>query len=306
MFCVCPVVPNGDGVGCGCPVFPNCGTTRVVPDWTGVIVEVEPVPGCLNPKENLGVLSAGLGGSDARGVLVVVVAPAGLRVEAGFVVLRVEAEGFIVCGPSLAASDGTLVVEAGVAVDWGCLGCSAGLGIRNGEGPEVLPPTPGKANIGFVVPVPGVVAGVGWVTRVGNVDIGFVVVLETLVVVCGGTGGLAKKLGAVLVAVVEGSDFVAGVGGVGVAGLTKKFGTTGCVGVGTLLAGVVIGVGVANKFFAGSFVSVIPVAIFGCVGTAGAGADKLGVVVLALVVVTGVGAGDGESFFSSSAAFFVS
>lgn len=53
---------------------------------------VEPVDGvgCLNPNENLGALSAGLGGSEAEVVVVLVVAvPEGLRVEAGFVVLGV-------------------------------------------------------------------------------------------------------------------------------------------------------------------------------------------------------------------------
>jgi hypothetical protein len=70
----------------------------------------------LNPNVNLGVLSAGLGGSEAE-VKLVVVAPEELRVEVDFVVLGVGAGVFIACGPNLAASDGTLLVEVGVTVD---------------------------------------------------------------------------------------------------------------------------------------------------------------------------------------------
>ena len=44
------------------------------------------VDGFVNPNENFGVLSAGLGGSDAE-VVLVVVAAGGLKAEIGFVVL---------------------------------------------------------------------------------------------------------------------------------------------------------------------------------------------------------------------------
>lgn len=119
---------------------------------------------------------------------------------------------------------------------------------------------------------------------------------------------MEKKLGTVvLVVVTEGSGFVAGAGGVVVVGLAKKFGIAGCTGVGTVVEGVGTGVGVVNKFFAGSLVSVIVgvlIAGFGCVGAAEAGVVKLWTAVGVVEVVTRVGAGEGEGFFSSSTTFF--
>lgn len=59
--------------------------------WTGVVVGVEPVAevgGGLNPNVNLGVLSAGLGGSEAEDVVVAAVVLKGLRVGVGFVVVE--------------------------------------------------------------------------------------------------------------------------------------------------------------------------------------------------------------------------
>lgn len=103
--CDCPVVPNGkafcwvwpaalngDGAGCDCPVFPKGDTVGAVVVWTGVVVDVGPVAGVGEPKnENLGVLSAGLGGSKPEVVVLVgvlvVAAPGGLNVKADFVVL---------------------------------------------------------------------------------------------------------------------------------------------------------------------------------------------------------------------------
>lgn len=63
--------------------------------WTGVVVGVELVAGVgagLNPNVNLGVLSAGLGGSEAE---VVVVAAAVLKVDAGFVVVGTGVGAFV-------------------------------------------------------------------------------------------------------------------------------------------------------------------------------------------------------------------
>lgn len=134
-------------------------------------------------------------------------------------------------------------------------------------------------------------------------------------VVVGGTGvaGLEKKLGTVvLVAVVEGSCFVVEAGILVVAGLAKKLGTEACVGVGTVVEDVGAGVGVTNKLFAGSLVSVVvvvPVVGFDWVEVAEAGVNKLRPVVpVEEVVVCGLnettGAGAGEGFFSSSVTFF--
>lgn len=83
------------------------------------MVDVELVAGAggLNPNVNLGVLSAGLGGSETEVVVVVVVAPCGLKANTGFVVVGAGAGVFVTWGPILAASDGTLVVGVGVTVD---------------------------------------------------------------------------------------------------------------------------------------------------------------------------------------------
>ena len=51
------------------------------------VVLMAGVDGFVNPNENLGLLSAGLGGSEAEVVLVVVVAVGGLKAEIGFVML---------------------------------------------------------------------------------------------------------------------------------------------------------------------------------------------------------------------------
>jgi hypothetical protein len=172
-----------------------------------------------------------------------------------------------------------------VTLNWDCLGCSTGLGAGKSEDPDPVLLAPGKANTDFV---PAVV-GLDWFVGNENVGTGVAVELEVVVVDGDETGGSEKKLGTgVLVAVAEGSSFVAGAGGVGVAGLVNKLGTTGGAGTGT----VVEGVGAANGFFAGSFVSVVvvaPIAGFKCVENAETGVDKLGVV----VVVAGAGEGDG-------------
>jgi hypothetical protein len=58
--------------------------------WAGVVVDVVLVAGLDGfeyPNENFGMLSAGLGGSEARAVLVVVVVVGGLKVGVGFVAL---------------------------------------------------------------------------------------------------------------------------------------------------------------------------------------------------------------------------
>lgn len=178
------------------------------------------------------------------------------------------------------------------------MGCSTGFGAKS-DGPDPVLPTLGKANVGFVVPV--VVAGVGWLVGKENVGAGVAVGLEVVVGGGAGTAGLVKKLGAVvLVAVVEDSGFEIGVGTVVVAGLAKKFGTADWAGAGTVVDGVGAAVGVANKFFAGSLVSVVVVAVlvagFGCVE---GGVNKLGVVTLVVgMVVTGLGGIDiAGSFF---------
>ena len=77
------------------------------------MVDVELVAGVdgLNPNENLGGLSAGLGGSEAEAVLLVVV----LRMGVGFVVLGVGAGVFATWGPNLVARDGTPAVGVGLA-----------------------------------------------------------------------------------------------------------------------------------------------------------------------------------------------
>ena len=193
--------------------------------------------------------------------------------------------------------------------------CSTGLGAAKSEGPDPVLPTFGKVNTDFVVEVvSGLVAGVGWL--VGNENVGPEVVEGLEVVVVGGAGvtGLGGKLGtAVLVVVVGGSDFTMEGVAVVVAGLAKKLGTAGCARAGTVDVGV--GVGVTNKLFAGSLVSVVVVAVvpvvgFGCVEVVEGGVNKLGVVVLVTEVVAGlneiVGAGveAGEGFFPSSITFF--
>jgi hypothetical protein len=186
------------------------------------------------------------------------------------------------------------------------LGCSAGLCAGKSEGPDPVLPTPGKANTGFAVEVLLVVEGVGWFVGIGNVGTDVAVVLEVTVVDCGGTAGLEKKLGTVVpAAVVEGSDFMVGVGKVVVAGLAKKLGTAGCAGTGTVLEDVGVGVGAMKMFFVGSLVSIVVefVGGFVCVEVIEAGVDKVGVVMLMVEVMI---AGAEEGFFSCSAAFFVS
>ena len=171
-------------------------------------------------------------------------------------------------------------------------------------------PTLGKVNVGLVVGVvPVVVTGVGWLVGNENVGTGVAVGLEVVVVGGAGVAGLEKKLGtAVLVVVVGGSDFTGEAGVVVVAGLVKKLGTADCAGAET----VVEDAGTANKFFAGTLVSiaVIPVVGFGCVEAVEVGVNKLGVVALAvdaavvgLNEIAGTGAGAGEGFFSSSMTF---
>ena len=179
-------------------------------------------------------------------------------------------------------------------------------------------PTLGKVNTDFVVEVvSGLVAGVGWL--VGNENVGPEVVEGLEVVVVGGAGvtGLGGKLGtAALVVVVGGSDFTMEGVAVVVAGLAKKLGTAGCARAGTVVD-VGVGVGVTNKLFVGSLVSVVVVAVavvpvvsFGCVEAVEGGVNKLGVVVLVTEVVAGLNeiAGAGveadEGFFPSSITFF--
>ena len=165
-----------------------------------------------------------------------------------------------------------------------------------------MPPTLGKANVGFVVPV--VVAGVFWLVGNRNVGAGVAVGLEVVVVGGAGTVGFEKKLGtAGLVAGVGGSGFVGGVGRVVAVGLAKRLETAGWARVGTVAGGV------GNKLLVGSFVSVaavVTVAGFGCVeaAEAGVGVNKLGVVV-AEVVVASLGGitRAGEGFFSTSDPF---
>lgn len=207
-----------------------------------------------------------------------------------------------------------VALGVGMAVDRGCLGCSAGLGTPNGEGPDPVLPTLGKVNVGFVVGVVSeLVTGVGWVVGNENVDAGVEVELE---VVVGGGAGVAdlKKSGtAVLVAVGGGSGFTVEARVVVVAGLAKNSGTAGCAGAGIVVKDVGAGVGVVNAFFAGPLVSIVVGLVigFGCVEAVEEGMDKLVVVVpVAEVIVgglnnaTGPGAGAGEGFFSFSVAFF--
>lgn len=106
------------------------------------------------------------------------------------------------------------------------MGDPTGWGVVKGEGPDPVVPTPGKVNVGFVVEVLVVVAGVGRLVCNGNVSAGFVVVLEAAVVGGAGAAGLEKKLGTV-VTVMEGSGFVVWAGKVVAAGFAKKFGTPG-------------------------------------------------------------------------------
>lgn len=89
-----PVAPNGEGAGCDCPVFPNWDVVESVvvrPGLVADVVLVAGVDGFVNPNENLGVLSAGLGGSEAEVVLVVV---GRLKARVGFVVLGAGAGVF--------------------------------------------------------------------------------------------------------------------------------------------------------------------------------------------------------------------
>ena len=114
-----------------------------------------------NPKLNLGALSAGLGGSE--------VVLGGLGEKVDFVVVGVAVGVFTTWGPILEASDGAVGVEVGVTVDWGCLGCSAGLDPGKGECPDPVLVRLGKGNTGFVVEVLLVVMGVGWLAGIENV-----------------------------------------------------------------------------------------------------------------------------------------
>jgi hypothetical protein len=129
-----------------------------------------------------------------------------------------------------------------------------------------------------------------------------------LAVVVGGAGavGLKKPGTAALVVVMEGSGFGVGAGRVVEVGLTKKLGTAGNAGAGTVDEGA--SVGVANGFFVGSLVSVVvvvaAVAGFGCVEAAAA-VGKPGIMELVVVAGAGAGVGTGDGFFSS-ATFFVS
>lgn len=202
-----------------------------------------------------------------------------------------------------------------MAVDRGCLGCSAGLGTANGEGPDPVLPTLGKVNVGFVVEgVSELVIGVGWLVGNENVDAGVEVELEVVVGGGAGVAALEKKSGtAVLVAVGGGSGFTVEAGVVVVADLAKKLGTEDCAGAGTV-KDIGAGVGVVNAFFAGPLVSIVVVGLFvgfGCVEAVEEGVDKLEVVVPAAEVVVGglkngngPGTGAGEGFFSFSVAFF--
>jgi hypothetical protein len=170
------------------------------------------------------------------------------------------------------------------------LGCSTGLGAAKSEGPGPVPPTLGKANVDFVVEVvPVVVTGVGLLVGNENVGAGAAVGLGVVVVGSAGVTGLEKKLGtAVLVAVEEGSGFVVEVGVVVGVDLAKKLGVAGCAGTGTVTEGVGAGVGVANKFWAGSLASgfIVVLVGFDCEVAEGR-VNKLGVVVLVVEAVVG-------------------
>lgn len=172
------------------------------------------------------------------------------------------------------------------------MGCSTGLGAAKSEGPGPVPPTLGKANVDFVVEevVPVVVTGVGLLVGNENVGAGAAVGLEVMVVGGAGVTGLEKKLGTVvLVAVAEGSGFVVEVGVVVGVGLAKKLGRAGCAGTGTVTEGVGAGVGVTNKFCAGSLVSgLVVVLVVGFDWEVAEGrVNKLGVVVLVVEAVVG-------------------
>ena len=192
------------------------------------------------------------------------------------------------------------------------MGCSTGLGTAKNEGLDAVLPPVGKANVDFVVAevVLAVVTGVGWLVGNENVGAGVAVGFEVLVVGGARVGGLVKKLDAtVLAAIVEGSGFEVEVGMVVVAGLAKMLGTAGCVGAGTEAEDAGTGVGVENKFLAGSLVSVVVVTSvvgFGCEGAARVGVNKLGVVAVIEGVVAGLNetAGAGGGFFSSSVTFW--
>jgi hypothetical protein len=132
--------------------------------------------------------------------------------------------------------------------------------------------------------------------------------LEVVVVGGAGVTGLERKLGTtVLATVVGGSGFMVEAVAVVGDGLAKKFGTADCAGAGT-----VVDAGAANKFFAGSFVSVVvvvPVVGFGCVGAVEGGVNKVGVMVLVVEVaglneIAGAGVEAVGGFFSSSVTFF--
>ena len=195
------------------------------------------------------------------------------------------------------------------------MGCSTGLDVAKSGGPDPVLPTLGKVSTDFATEVvPGLVAGVGWLVGNENVGPGVVVGLEVVVVGGAGVTGLERKLGtAVLVTVVGGSGFTVEGMVVVVAGLAKKLGTADCAGTGTVVD-VGAGVGVTNKFFAGSFVSVVVVVVvlvvgFGCVEVVEGGMNKLGVAVLVGVVaglneIAGAGVEAGECFFSTSVTFF--
>lgn len=187
------------------------------------------------------------------------------------------------------------------------MGCAVGLGCGKGEDPDPVLPTSEKESIGLVVAVPVVVGRVGWLVGIKNVGTGVAVVLEKVGVDGGGAADL-KKLGTTVLAVlVEGSGFVVGTDKVVVVGLEKKLGNAFCAGTGFEAAGV--WVGTANRFFAGSLVSVAVTLVIGfdCTEAMEAGVDKHGIVVLVVgVVIAGAGTGAGDGFFLSSAAFCVS
>ena len=148
-------------------------------------------------------------------------------------------------------------VVVAVGVGWGCLDCSTGLGAVKSEGPDPVPPTLGKVNVSFVVEGVALAAETGASRLVENENVCAGVAMGLEVVIAGGTGvtGLEKKSGTAVLLVVEGPGFVVEGGMVVVAGLAKKFGTADCAGAGTEFEDVGTGVGVANKFFAGSSVS---------------------------------------------------
>ena len=113
--------------------------------------------------------------------------------------------------------------------------------------------------------------------------------MVVLAVVVGGVGAVgSKKPGTTtLVVSMEGSGFRVEAGRVVEAGLARRFGSAGSAGVGTAVEDVGTGVGVTNRFFVGSLVSVVVVvaagAGFGCMEAAEAGVDKAGIVELVVV-----------------------